>query len=375
MAMPRSKPSEHDRARVNAGPLRATPEGTNRYAQRFATRYAETMYRPFVGGLTTSSIGIGTYLGESDDVDDAAYQASIRHAVVSGINLIDTAINYRCQRSELAVGAALQRLFADEEVARDALVICTKGGYIPLDRELPGSRDAYQAYVRREFYDPEIVQPAEVVGGGHSIAPRFLRYCLAKSRQNLGLRTVDVYYLHNPEQQLAAVDRDEFRRRVTAAFTTLEEAADRGEIGAYGVATWDGLRAPPDAAGHLELSELVEIARSIAGARHRFGAVQLPINLAMTEAIGLQNQQVGGQRMSVVNAASELGLSVIASATLLQARLSAGLPSAVATHLPGYRTDAQRAIAFVRDAPGVSAALVGMRQPAHVDENLESLRR
>ncbi len=295
--------------------------------------------------------------------------------MLSGINLIDTAINYRCQRSELAIGAALQRLFADHEATRDAVVVCTKGGYIPLDRTPPESREAYQAYVRREFHETEIVHPSEVVGGGHSIAPRFLRYCLAKSRQNLGLRTVDLYYLHNPEQQLVAVDREEFRRRLTAAFATLEEAADRDEIGGYGVATWDGLRAPAGDTGHLELAELVEIARAVGGDDHRFRAVQLPINLAMPEAIGLENQTVGGRAMSVVNAASELGVSVIASATLLQARLAAGLPATVAEHLPGHRTDAQRAIAFVRGAPGVSAALVGMRRPAHVDENLESLRR
>ncbi len=373
--MPRSKSSEHERSTVDAPPLRATTEGTGRYAQRFATEHAEGFHHPSIAGLITSSIGIGTYLGESTDADDAAYQASVRHAVASGINLIDTAINYRCQRSERAIGGALQRSFADQQATRDELVVCTKGGYIPLDRTPPESRDAYQAYVRREFYDTQIVHPSEVVVGGHSIAPRFLRYCLAKSRQNLGLRTIDLYYLHNPEQQLAAIDREEFRRRMTAAFTTLEEAADRGEIGTYGVATWDGLRTPAGDAAHLELAELVEIARSISGDGHRFTTVQLPINLAMTEAIGLENQTVGGRPMSVVKAASELGLSVVASATLLQARLTTGLPPTVAEHLPGHRTDAQRAIAFVRGAPGVSAALVGMRRPDHVDENLESLRR
>lgn len=373
--MHRSKPLEHDPPNVDAGPLRATVEGTDRYARRFATQYVEGFHRPSFAGLTTATLGIGTYLGESDDADDAAYQAAVRHAVVSGINLIDSAINYRCQRSERAVGTALQRVFAEREATREELVLCTKGGYIPLDRTPPESRDAYQSYVRREFYDTQIVHPSEVVAGGHSIAPRFLRYCLAKSRQNLGLRTVDLYYLHNPEQQLAGIDRVEFRRRMTAAFTTLEEAADRGEIGVYGVATWDGLRAPVGDAGHLDLAELVEIARGVSGDSHRFAAVQLPVNLAMTEAIGLQNQIVGGRELSVADAASELGLSVIASATLLQARLAAGLPPAVAEQLPGHRTDAQRAIAFVRGAPGIGAALVGMRRPEHVDENLESLRR
>ena len=38
--------------------------------------------------------------------------------------------------------------------------------------------------------------------------------------------------------------------------------------------------------------------------------------------------------------------------------------------LPRFDTDAQRALAFVRGAPGVSVALVGMRDAAHVRENV-----
>ncbi len=38
---------------------------------------------------------------------------------------------------------------------------------------------------------------------------------------------------------------------------------------------------------------------------------------------------------------------------------------------PGFSTDGQRAIQFTRSTPGVAVALVGMRQTAHVAENLE----
>ncbi len=36
----------------------------------------------------------------------------------------------------------------------------------------------------------------------------------------------------------------------------------------------------------------------------------------------------------------------------------------------GEATDAQRAIQFVRSTPGLGTALVGMKQTAHVQENL-----
>ncbi|HVX40459.1 MAG TPA: aldo/keto reductase [Gemmatimonadaceae bacterium] len=359
---------------VDSGVLRATDAGTRAYARRHAPRFAADFHRETPFGLSVSSLGIGTYLGEPTAAHDDAYEAAVVHAIDSGINLIDTAINYRCQRSELAVGAAIQRAIATGAAARDELVLCSKGGYIPLDGTPPESRDAYREYVRREFVEPEILRPDEIVAGGHSLAPRFLRYCIAKSRQNLGIRTIDVYYLHNPEQQAAYVDPAELRDRIRAAFAVLEESASRGEIGVYGCATWDGLRAPAGAPGHLSLEELVALAHDVAGGDHRFRVVQMPISMGMPEGVRSATQTVRGRALAPIDAARELGLSVVASASLMQGKLVAGLPAAVAELFPHATTDAQRAVTFVRSVPGVASALVGMKQPAHADELLAACR-
>jgi aryl-alcohol dehydrogenase-like predicted oxidoreductase len=333
-----------------------------------------SFYRPTTFGPTISSLGIGTYLGDSTDGDDLAYQTAIRQAVSSGINVVDTAINYRSQRSERVLGAAMEQLLAAGIATRDQLVISSKGGYIPLDRTPPATREEYRNYVQREFVDQQILRPEEIVGGGHSLAPRFLRYCLAKSRQNLALRTIDIYYLHNPGQSAMANAPSELRSKLRAAFAVFEEAADRGEINVYGCATWDELRVGPDVRGHLELEMLVGIAQELAGDRHRFRAIQLPINLAMPEAVRIATQTVAGRQVTALEAASELGLTVVASASLMQGKLTAGLPAALGEHFPGARTDAQRALQFVRAIPGVATALVGMKDPAHVDENMEIAR-
>jgi aryl-alcohol dehydrogenase-like predicted oxidoreductase len=353
--------------------FRATSEGSARFASRFQD-LAPSFYRPATFGVSVSSIGIGTYLGANTDEDDAAYQAALRRAVSSGINVIDTAINYRSQRSERAVGAAIQQLLAAGTVTREELVVSSKGGYIPLDRTPPASRDEYRTYVQREFVDQQILRPDEIVGGGHSLAPRFLRYCLAKSRQNLGLRTIDIYYVHNPGQSAMGSSSDDLRARLRAAFAVLEEAAGRGEINVYGCATWDELRVGPDVRGHIELETLVQIAKELAGDANRFKVVQLPINLAMPEAVRSATQSIGGRPVSALEAASELGLTVIASASLMQGQLTSGLPSALGDHFPNARTDAQRALEFVRALPGVTSALVGMKNSAHVDENMEVVR-
>jgi aryl-alcohol dehydrogenase-like predicted oxidoreductase len=354
----------------SAGPARATAEGTRRLAKRFEAGFAADFYRETTFGPTISSIGLGTYLGENTDEEDAAYVAAARHAIARGLNLLDTAINYRAQRSERALCVAIQEAIDAGEVSRDELVVCTKGGYVPLDRATPATREDYQAYVRREFIEPQIVQASEIVGGGHSLAPRFLRYCLAKSRQNLGLRSIDVYYVHNPEQQLGSVSSDELYTRLESAFAVLEEAADRGEISVYGVATWNGLRTAPHEPGHLSLAEVLAAARRAGGAEHRLRAVQLPINLAMSEGVRVPTQVVDGRPLTVLQAAAEFGLTVVGSASLMQARLASGLPPALREHFPTLRSDAQRALAFARTVEGSRASLVGMKKIAHVDENL-----
>lgn len=50
-----------------------------------------------------SSVGIGTYLGEPDEATDQAYTAAVTRAVELSANVIDTAINYRFQRSERSI--------------------------------------------------------------------------------------------------------------------------------------------------------------------------------------------------------------------------------------------------------------------------------
>ena len=86
---------------------RATPEATAAYVGRLGVQTADGHFRTTPGELQVSSIGLGTYLGEPAAAIDAAYQAAVGQALVSGCNHIDTAVNYRYQRSERAIGAAL----------------------------------------------------------------------------------------------------------------------------------------------------------------------------------------------------------------------------------------------------------------------------
>jgi aryl-alcohol dehydrogenase-like predicted oxidoreductase len=347
----------------------ATAEGTARFRERFNEVAAKGHFRG-AQDLRLSSIGIGTYLGNPDPETDRRYTESVVRAVELGANVIDTAANYRFQRSERSIGAALTELQA-RGFARAELVICTKGGYLPFDGAPP--RDVRQ-YVEDEFINTGIAGWGDIAGGAHCMTPRYLENQLAQSLRNMNLDCVDVYYVHNPESQLAAVAADEFRVRLRAAFEFLEQGAADGRIQNYGVATWNGFRVDPEARGYHSLAAMVEVARAVAGNSHHFRFIQVPVNLAMPEALVVPNQKVGREWMTVVEAAQQLSIDVIASGSILQGQVARGLPEAIRQALGSLATDAQAGIQFVRSAPGITTALVGMSNVEHVEENLQLAR-
>ena len=343
----------------------ATPAGTARYRDRFDGA-AEDHFRSSQN-LYLSSIGIGTYLGDADQETDRRYTEAVVRAVELGANVIDTAANYRFQRSERSIGAALGEL-SRRGFAREEIVICTKGGYLPFDGAPP--RDVRQ-YVEDNFIEPGIASWADIAGGAHCMTPSYLERQLDQSLRNLNLSGVDVYYVHNPESQLAAVSPLEFWRRLRAAFEFLEQSVAKGKTTNYGVATWNGFRAAPDAPEYHSLERMVEVAREAGGPEHHFRFIQLPLNLAMPEALFFQNQQLGDEYVSVLQAAGALEVTAIASGSILQGQVARGLPEAIRDQLGSLATDAQAGIQFVRSAPGITTALVGMSRVAHVEENLQ----
>jgi aryl-alcohol dehydrogenase-like predicted oxidoreductase len=348
---------------------RATSEGTRRYAERFSSQTAPGHFRRGQN-LWMSTIGLGTYLGHWDEATDRLYQDSVRRAVEVGCNVLDSAINYRFQRSERAIGAALGQMFDAGAATRDEIIVATKGGYFPFDGEQP--RDP-RAWIMENIINTGAARAEDFVDS-HCMSPSYLDNQLSRSLENLGLDCIDIYYIHNPETQLDGVSREEFLRRMRAAFEFLEGAASEGRIQFYGTATWNGYRASPESRAYLSVAELAAIAGEIAGEGHHFRAIQLPYNLAMPEALVSDNQTVEGERVSPLVAADRLGITVMCSATMLQSRLAHDLPDFVRDSLRGLATDAQRAIQFVRSTPGVTTALVGMSQRSHVEENLMTAR-
>ncbi|HEV2389320.1 MAG TPA: aldo/keto reductase [Nitrososphaerales archaeon] len=346
----------------------ATQEGTSRFASWAIEKKGVNRdhFREF-RGLRLSSVGIGTYLGDLDAETDKLVEETVFLSVSSGaVNVIDTAINYRLQRAERSVGRALARLGGEEgiEAGREALLVCTKDGYLSSDGEL--STD-FWAYIQDEFIKPGKLKQEEIAGEAHSMAVPFLREQLGRSLANLGLGCVDVLYLHNAaESWLPEVGYEQFLEKLREVFSLYEEERKTGRIVYYGMASWSCFRVGEGEAGHVNLEDVVEAAKSIGGEDHGFRFLQLPFNVAMNEALTQRNQRVAGEPLTTFAAARRLGVGVFTSVPLSQGRLL--------SHTRVPRLEGSKALSlmqFARSAhPALLAPLIGQKSAEHTSENL-----
>lgn len=321
-------------------------------------------FRKFIG-RTISSIGIGTHRGDASAGTDGLYHQSLLYALRGGINLIDTAINYRWMRAEKTVGKVLAELDADG-ISRSSFCLCSKGGFVPQD-----ANDArpVQEYIWNEFVVPGLIDMNEAIRR-HSIKAEFIRALLQRSLLNLGVKHIDLYYVHNPEKALAWMGPRKFHECLHRTFIMLEEAVADGSIGSYGIATWEGLRTSVKNVHYLSLERIYSIARDVGGTNHHFRAIQFPLNVFNTEALLRNNQEVEGEKMTILEAASRLGLYTFASASIFRGQ---GLSSEIDERLvsgSGVLDTLQTALDFTRSVPGVGTALVGMRKREHVEKAL-----
>ncbi len=347
----------------------ATAAGTTRFARRFA-ELPDHFRQP--DDLKISSLGLGLRNGNPSGIDDLLYRSAVPQLLQGGVNLFDTALSDRMQTSERALGMALQRAFLDGDAARDEVVVVTKGGYLTVDPVVAQTQGSARGYLIETYIEPGLIDPGGIAGGVHSLDPQFLRDQISRSLRNLGLQTIDFYLLEEPEIHRRGSTAGAFRSQLCRAFESLEEAAAEGHIRAYGLCTWDGFLLPHTERDHLSLLDVFQWALDVGGGDHHLRALQLPYNLAMAGALKLPSQ-IGpsGGTDAILSSLRGTGTAVFASAPLARGRALRRLPDSVKRACPQLRTDAQRCLQFARSAPGITSAVAGMREPDHIDENLE----
>ncbi len=350
---------------MGASGMRATADGTAHYA---ASHPAAAGHFRQWRGLTVSSVGLGSYLGDVSTTASAGYAEATRTALQGGCNVLDTASNYREQESERDLGLGIRR-YLEAGGARADFLVATKAGFLHGDGAVP-----MQEYVQKRYVDTGLVEISDLAGGIHCMTPAYLETELERSLENLGLAAVDVFFIHNPETQLqSGVPAADFYARLQAAFESLERLVDAGRIGYYGLATWDGLRVPPGTPGHLDLAECLSRAAAarakVGPGDHHLAAIQLPVNVAMTEAHLQPTQRGRLGPQTLLELTLQHDLLVLASASLVQTNVFGRIPPEWSQVL-GTSNDAETCIQFTRSVQGVTTALVGMGNPEHARTNL-----
>lgn len=346
----------------------ATKEGTFGYLKKFGS-YSKDFYR-FNGELFFPSLGIGTYKPEPYKEDNYIinFGEAIKTALQNGINLIDTAINYRYQTSEREIGEVLSELFANCEIKRDEIIIATKAGFIPLDFPFP---DNPYGWIKENIIDTGLASTDEIVIDQHCMSPDYLRWSAGKSLENLGLETIDIFFLHNPETQLGYIDTDTLYNRIEEAFKVFEELRKEGKIVSYGIASWNGFLYEEDHAEYLSLSKIVEMARRAGGDNHGFKYLQSPFNLAKHHAYSYRNQRCDdGFYYPLMHACARYDISFLGSSPLLQKNLfkrpfSTKIADLMQTN---NLSDVASALQFARSAGAISS-IFGAVTPSHVVDN------
>ena len=343
----------------------ATSDGTAKFAKNSGVNQAN--FNEFEG-LTLSNVGIGTYLGDADTRTDELVTNAVKQSITYGVNVVDTAINYRAQKAERSVGKAISELIQDEKISRDQIFLSTKNGYVTNDADV---QLGFWEYVKEEYTQRGVIKEGDVTSGYHCMTPTYLSDQLDRSLKNLGLECVDLMYLHNAvEGQIKDVSKDQFLENLKNVFELYEQKRDEGKIKFYGMATWECFRVSNDNPQYLSLEAVVDMAKKIGGENHGFRFIQLPFNMYYDQALLGRTQLLENENVSILEAAVKLKIGVFTSVPFMQGRLLT----------PGTMPDFNelkpnlRALQFIRSSPGVLAPLVGQKTSDHVSENLEIMK-
>src|SRR3990167_7297860 len=123
----------------------ATSDGTKKFLKNSGIN---SLNFKQIHNLTLSNVGVGTYLGEADEKTDELVKNAVKQSILSGINVIDTAINYRAQKAERSVGKAISELISEGKISRDQIFISTKNGYITNDADV---KQEFWEYIKNEY--------------------------------------------------------------------------------------------------------------------------------------------------------------------------------------------------------------------------------
>jgi len=359
----------------------ATAKATRAYAEAHeqAGDVAEGHYSEFLRSrMRLSSLGIGTFPGPATPETDAKISAIISEALLHGINVIDTGAHYRYGRSLAAVRAGI-RAALEQGVAREAMFLVSKGGFLTLRG---GPPEDMEAWFQREVVAQGLGSKEDLAKGAHLLSPDYINYQLELSRSLMGVETLDAFLVDQPEVHIPEIGKEETNRKLGRVFEVLERAVKEGRLRYYGISTFEGFRVETDNPMFQSITSLIALAEKAAKevtgdefARHHMKVVMMPFNQVMLEGFTRFNTATGeGNVGSPIQAAWQLEVYMMASHTMFKGHLGEQTMDVVERSMANLVSPAQRALQFNRSTPGLGTSLVGMSDPAHLDDLLTVAR-
>jgi aryl-alcohol dehydrogenase-like predicted oxidoreductase len=277
-------------------------------------------------GFGAWAIGGGEWAFAWGPQDDDKAIAAIRHAVESGINWIDTAAVYGLGHSEEIVASALRGI-----PAADRPYVFTKAGLVwdERDRAKAPRRVGALASIRRE---------------------------VENSLRRLKVERIDLYQMHWPAED--GTDLADY-------WQTLLDLKAEGKVRAVGLSNHDAAQLEAaEAIGH------VDTLQPPFSAIHRQTAELLPWTRAHDTAVIVYSPMMSGLLTSRARVAGLPADDWRRTSTDFTTKLDANLAVADAIRIVAERHDISQpaaAVAWTLAFDGITAAIVGARNPKQVD--------
>lgn len=241
-----------------------------------------------------SKLGFGAYRISKNSVE---HKEALKLALQYGVSIIDTSSNYSDGQSEELIGEVLK------EHWQSSPLVISKVGYVQ------GQNIARLEELQKEKEISEIVNLNADLK--HCIHPDFIEDQLEFSLKRLGLKSLDIYLLHNPEYYLKTEgsSKAEYYRRIQAAFIKLEELVKQGKIKSYGISS-NVFVEPKETHESTDLDIVYQLAKDL-GDDHHFKYIQFPFNIL---EMGALERQFEG--MHLIERSKHYGLKTISNRPL-----------------------------------------------------------
>jgi len=302
----------------------------------FGTRKVSfTSCRHLPDGSLLSPFGLGTRFGACDDLTDEKIAKLVRLALAIGVNVFETSPGYRQGRSEQVLCRTLSNAVTQAMLRRDEICVINKVGCLD--------------------------------NGTAGISPATIRTSLEDSLRSSQLDLFDVVLIRSPE--CFELTFDDWMPQFLEVCALLEEFRSKGKLRWYGLSSWSGfLRMKPHPL-HLPLETIMMSVWRVLGAGHGFRFIQMPLSAEVPQAFNRKTQQLRDGAASVLRAAAELELSVLAVAPFQHGQLFNRYPAHGVVQEPGANLSVpQWMVQFSRSFPGVASCIVGTLNPEHLLE-------